>query len=192
MRVISGRFKGHTLKAVAGKQTRPTTDKVKETMFNIVGPYFSGGLGLDLFAGSGNLGIEAISRGLEKVIFVDKDWNAVQTIKRNLQSCKIDHQQSEVYRNDAKRALKALSKRNLQFQLILLDPPYSRRILIELLEFINENHMLDKNGTIICEHGHDGELPEQVGQLYQKKSSEFGSIGLTFFYQAYEDKGVQI
>ena len=72
MRVISGTCKGRQLKAVPGSRTRPTTDKVKETIFNMIGPYFNGGLGLDLFAGSGGLGIEAISRGLDKVIFVDQ------------------------------------------------------------------------------------------------------------------------
>ena len=73
MRVVSGNYKGKGLKAVPGNSTRPTTDKVKEAMFNMIGPYFDGGIGLDLFAGSGGLGIEALSRGLDKVIFVDRD-----------------------------------------------------------------------------------------------------------------------
>ena len=81
MRVVSGTAKEEHLKAVPGNATRPTTDKVKEAMFNMIGPYFDGGIGLDLFAGSGGLGIEALSRGMDKVIFVDRDDKAIQTIQ---------------------------------------------------------------------------------------------------------------
>ncbi len=77
MRVVSGSCKGKALQAVPGNSTRPTTDKVKEAMFNMIGPYFEGGIGLDLFAGSGGLGIEALSRGLDKMIFVDRDGKAI-------------------------------------------------------------------------------------------------------------------
>ena len=87
MRVVSGSCKGKHLKAVPGNTTRPTTDKVKEAIFNMIGPYFDGGIGLDLFAGSGGLGIEALSRGLDKVIFVDRDGKAIQTIRENIHSC---------------------------------------------------------------------------------------------------------
>src|SRR4051794_16080351 len=112
MRVVSGSCKGKVLKAVPGNSTRPTTDKVKEAMFNIIGPYFDGGIGLDLFAGSGGLGIEALSRGLDKVIFVDRDGKAIQTIHDNIHSCQFDDK-VEVYRNDAERATKAVIKREL-------------------------------------------------------------------------------
>src|SRR6478752_9448695 len=110
VRVVSGICKGRPLKAVPGNSTRPTTDKVKEAMFNMIGPYFNGGIGLDLFAGSGSLGIEALSRGLEKVIFVDRDAKAIQIIQENIHNCKIVDA-VEVYRNDALRAMKAIIKR---------------------------------------------------------------------------------
>ena len=90
MRVVSGKCKGQSLKAVPGNSTRPTTDKVKEAIFNMIGPYFEGGLGLDLFAGSGGLGIEALSRGLERVIFVDRDKSAIGTIHDNLHKCGLE------------------------------------------------------------------------------------------------------
>ncbi|MBS4207739.1 16S rRNA (guanine(966)-N(2))-methyltransferase RsmD [Bacillus sp. FJAT-50079] len=180
MRVISGACKGRTLKGVPGNQTRPTTDKVKETMFNVIGPYFSGGLGLDLFAGSGGLGIEALSRGLDKVIFVDRDMKAIQTIKANLQTCELV-EQSEVFRNDAERALKAIIKRDMQFDYIFLDPPYFKQKLAILLQMIEEHHLLKAEGIIICEHTPDVELPDAVGKLVQGKKGEFGNIGLTIF-----------
>ncbi|EIJ79461.1 methyltransferase [Bacillus methanolicus MGA3] len=126
MRVISGACKGRILKAVPGSSTRPTTDKVKEAIFNMIGPYFDGGLGLDLFAGSGGLGIEALSRGLSKVIFVDKDKKAIQIIHENIKTCGL-MEQSEVYLNSAERALKAIIKRGLVFDFIFLDPPYKKQ-----------------------------------------------------------------
>lgn len=97
--------KGRSLKAVAGTSTRPTTDKVKESIFNMIGPYFDGGRGLDLFAGSGGLGIEALSRGFEHCIFVDRDFKAIQTVKSNLKTLELT-KHAQVYRNDAERALR--------------------------------------------------------------------------------------
>lgn len=180
MRVISGTCKGRPLKAVPGNQTRPTTDKIKETMFNVIGPYFTGGIGLDLFAGSGGLGIEALSRGLDKVIFVDRDMKAIQTIKANILLCGLN-EKTEVYRNDAERALKAVIKRGLQFNCIFLDPPYEKQKLLSLLQIIDENALLSDDGTIICEHGADVVLPTEVGCLKQGKTGDFGSIGLTIY-----------
>jgi 16S rRNA (guanine(966)-N(2))-methyltransferase RsmD len=152
MRVVSGALKGRGLKAVPGVSTRPTTDKVKEAIFNMIGPYFKGGTGLDLFAGSGGLGIEGLSRGLEKVIFVDMDRKAIQTIQENIKACGLD-EQSEVYRNEASRALKAVKKRDLKFDYIFLDPPYKKQQLIKLMEFITKEHLLKDQGVIVCEHG---------------------------------------
>src|SRR3954447_6838055 len=117
MRVVSGNYKGRALKAVPGVSTRPTTDKVKEAIFNVVGPYFEGGIALDLFAGSGGLGIEAVSRGLDKAIFIDRDHKAIQTIHENINTCQLE-EKTEVYRNDADRALKALVKREISFDFI--------------------------------------------------------------------------
>jgi len=99
VRVVSGTCKGRPLKAVPGNTTRPTTDKVKEALFNMIGPYFDGGIGLDLFAGSGGLGLEALSRGLERVIFIDREPKAIQVINENIRDCKFE-EQTKVYRND--------------------------------------------------------------------------------------------
>lgn len=180
MRVISGSQKGKLLKAVPGNQTRPTTDKVKEAIFNMIGPYFSGGIGLDLFAGSGGLGIEGLSRGLEKVIFVDRDTSAFQTIKANIHTCGFE-EQSELYRNDSERALKAILKRNLRFDVIFLDPPYKKQKLISVLEIINENSLISESGYVICEHSSDIQLPEYVGRLQLIKKAQYGIIGISIF-----------
>ncbi|MGM0844481.1 MAG: 16S rRNA (guanine(966)-N(2))-methyltransferase RsmD [Bacillota bacterium] len=183
MRVISGECRGRPLKAVPGSGTRPTTDKVKEAIFNIIGPYFDSGIGLDLFAGSGGLGIEALSRGLEKVIFVDKDFKAIGTIKSNLDYCGYN-EKSEVYRNDAGRALKAVIKRELSFNYIFLDPPYKKQKLHQLLEEIDENGLLNESGYVVCEHGSEYVLPKEVGTLKAIRAETYGIIAITIYQKS--------
>ncbi|EAG4889887.1 16S rRNA (guanine(966)-N(2))-methyltransferase RsmD, partial [Listeria monocytogenes] len=114
MRVIAGERKGHALKAVPGNNTRPTTDKVKESLFSIIGPFFDGDMVLDLFAGSGGLGIEALSRGAERAVFIDQAALAIKTIRQNIEGCHFT-ERAEVYRNDAERALKLLHKNEWKF-----------------------------------------------------------------------------
>ncbi|RHW36522.1 16S rRNA (guanine(966)-N(2))-methyltransferase RsmD [Neobacillus notoginsengisoli] len=180
MRVVSGICKGRPLKSVPGTGTRPTTDKVKEAIFNMIGPFFSGGTGLDLYAGSGGLGIEALSRGLDQVIFVDRDPKAVMTIKENIKACSFE-EQTEVYRTDSQRALKALKKRSLEFDYIFLDPPYKKQQLISLLERISDDERLKLDGKIICEHGKEVKLPETVGSLNRIKDEIYGIIAISIY-----------
>lgn len=180
MRVVSGTYKGKHLKAVPGQSTRPTTDKVKEAIFNMIGPYFDGGLALDLFAGSGGLGIEALSRGVDKAIFVDREGKAIQTIHENIRTCGCEDQ-AEVYRNDASRALKALLKRELVLDYIFLDPPYKKQQLVKLLEVIDSENLLSPKGIIVCEHGSDVTLPQQVGSFEQVKHEDYGIISISIF-----------
>ncbi|WP_077617709.1 16S rRNA (guanine(966)-N(2))-methyltransferase RsmD [Bacillus sinesaloumensis] len=180
MRVVSGFKKGLHLKAVPGTSTRPTTDKVKEAIFNIIGPYFEGGNGLDLFGGSGGLGIEALSRGVDKVIFVDRDQKAIQTIKANLETCHYQNQ-AEVYRNDAFRALKAIIKRDIKFDLVFLDPPYKAQKLTELIEEISNHHLLTNEGYIIAEHGSEVVLDKSIGNLTMVRHELYGIIGVSIY-----------
>lgn len=180
MRVISGTCKGRALKAVPGNTTRPTTDKVKEAVFNMIGPYFDGGIALDLFAGSGSLGIEAISRGIEKVIFVDRDSKAIQTIYDNINTCQLEDQ-TEVFRNDADRALNALIKREICFDFIFLDPPYKLQQLTRLMQKITDNKLLHSESMIVCEHSHEVVLPSCLGDLRLVKHEKYGIISISIF-----------
>ncbi|MBM7578388.1 16S rRNA (guanine(966)-N(2))-methyltransferase RsmD [Jeotgalibacillus terrae] len=180
MRIISGDKRGIHLQAVPGTNTRPTTDKVKESIFNMIGPYFDGGVGLDLFAGSGNLGLEALSRGLDHMIFVDKDRKAFQTIKDNIGKCSYENQ-SEVYRNDAERALKAVAKREIQFKLIFLDPPYKNKQIDTYLTFINEQEMLSNTGIVMCEHDANTTTPEVNGDFIRVKYEIYGTTGISIY-----------
>lgn len=185
MRVVSGSCKGKALKAVPGNSTRPTTDKVKEAVFNMIGPYFDGGIGLDLFAGSGGLGIEALSRGLDRIIFVDKDGKAIQTIRENVHNCDLE-QKVEVFRNDAERALKAVAKREMQFNFIFLDPPYKKQQLERILEMISTHDLLTPDGVIVCEHGSEVDLPDQVSGLIKNKREKYGIIGISIYVRGRE------
>ncbi|AMV10340.1 16S rRNA (guanine(966)-N(2))-methyltransferase RsmD [Geobacillus sp. G4] len=180
MRVISGTCKGRRLQAVPGMSTRPTTDKVKEAIFNMIGPYFSGGNGLDLFAGSGGLGIEALSRGIERVIFVDQDRKAVQTVRKNVAACGLE-KRAEIYCNDAERALKAVAKRGLRFAVIFLDPPYKEKQWPTLLSSIAGRQLLEPHGVVVAEHSAEAELPEEVGGLTRWKRETYGITGVTIY-----------
>jgi len=186
MRVVSGNCKGRSLKAVPGNTTRPTTDKVKEALFNMIGPYFNGGRGLDLFAGSGGLGIEGLSRGLDSVIFIDRDAKAIQVIHENIKACHFE-EKVEVYRNDADRALKALYKREIRFDYIFLDPPYKKQQLVSLIEKMEEKKLVSTSGIIVCEHSFDVELPREIGEFTQIKHETYGIIAITIYSRVGEE-----
>jgi 16S rRNA (guanine(966)-N(2))-methyltransferase RsmD len=180
VRVISGDKRGLPLKAVPGSSTRPTTDKVKESIFNIIGPYFDGGIVLDLYGGSGGLGIEALSRGVEKVVFVDQDRKAIETIKQNLSQCKLD-EFAEVYRNDAARALKALIKRDISFSYIFLDPPYAKQSLVNEISILLDHKLLDEEGMIVCEHATSVVLPDEISLGKKVRSETYGDTTISIY-----------
>ncbi|MCM3739153.1 16S rRNA (guanine(966)-N(2))-methyltransferase RsmD [Oceanobacillus luteolus] len=181
MRVIAGVRKGQALKAVPGSATRPTTDKIKEAVFQSMGPFFDGGNVLDLFAGSGSLGIEALSRGMEQAVFVDKQGKAIHTIKENLKTVRMEDR-AEVFRTDAYRAIKAAAKRELIFDLILLDPPYKKVSYTKLIEEIIENNLIKNDGIIYCEHDPNDELPDQNADLtIMKKENYSNTIAVTIY-----------
>lgn len=181
MRVISGSRKGQVIQAVPGKSTRPTTDKVKEALFNLIGqPFFEGGYGLDLYAGTGSLGIEALSRGFEHMIFVDQHPLAIRIIKQNIKKLHFE-KQSEIYKNDAHRALKALKNRSIQFNMIFLDPPYARGKIVDQLTFIDEAQMLFPQGIVIVEASKESVFPERVGAMHLLKHQIYGETTLTIY-----------
>lgn len=181
MRVIAGNYKGRKIKPVSGKLTRPTSDKVKEAIFHMIGPFFSGGKCLDLFAGSGSLGIEAISRGMDHVTFIDKQRKAIQTINDNLNVLNISHQ-ADVFRMDAFRSLHMLVKQQNTFDLILIDPPYLKVDYERLLNTIIELKLIQTNGIIYCEHGTNEILPSSMPDTPIIKQVSYGqTIGVTLY-----------
>lgn len=182
MRVIAGDCKGKHLKPVPGTSTRPTTDKVKEALFNRIGPYFEGGRGIDLYAGSGGLGIEALSRGISHMIFVDRDPKAIKVVHENIRACGLSGE-ADVYRNDAHRALKVVEKRGLKFRVMFLDPPYFRQKLDADLHKIDECGLLEPGGKVVSEHNEDVELAESYGKLSLESSETYGGKTVISIYQ---------
>lgn len=173
MRVIAGISKGRPLKPVPGRSTRPTTDKVKEAVFNRIGPFFEGGRGLDLYSGSGALGIEALSRGLDEMIFVDRDPKAIEVVKENVHRCGFE-EKSEIYRNDARHALKVIEKRGLAFTVIFLDPPYFQQKLTADLKKIDTANLLELGGMAVIEHHESVNLADSYGKLTLDRSETYG------------------
>ncbi|GEK28435.1 16S rRNA (guanine(966)-N(2))-methyltransferase RsmD [Furfurilactobacillus siliginis] len=173
MRIVAGDFGGRPLGAVPGTLTRPTTDKVKEAMFSMIGPYFNGGQALDLFAGSGGLAIEAVSRGIEHAVLVDHQYAAIKTIKANIAVTKAP-EQFQVIKGEADGVLKRLAAEHMQFTLILLDPPYAKQKIMANLQFMADNDMLLNGATIIAETDQDAQLPEQFGNFTQTHHKDYG------------------
>ncbi len=187
VRVISGSARGRSLKAVPGMGTRPTTDKVKEAIFSMIGPYFDGGYVLDLFAGTGGLGIEALSRGAERAIFVDMDPKSIDVIKQNLKTAKLENQ-AEVYRNDAMRAIKALEKRAKGFDLIFLDPPYKMTNADEMMLDLAQRGLVQEDATVMVEHDAGHVYPEQVGEFRQTRVSNYGETTVSIYRYEKEEQ----
>lgn len=180
MRVIAGERKGMPLKTAAGTNTRPTTDKVKESIFNIIGPFFDGGIAVDLFAGSGSLGIETLSRGAEKAIFIEKDNKAFQMLQENIKKCRYE-QKSELYKTDAFRAVKALIKRDIVIDYLFVDPPYKKIEYYNLvLSLINENKLSNK-AIIVCEHSSFVELPDEFQQFKRSRQETYGDTVISIY-----------
>lgn len=180
MRIIAGTAKGRPLKAVPGSHTRPTTDKVKEALFSIIGPYFEGGRVLDLFAGTGGLGLEALSRGMDEAIFVDTDHRSISVLKENVHHAGFARQ-CEIYRNDASRAIRTLAKRERPFDLIFLDPPYKLNTMHEWLARMVELDLLTEGATAVVEHGADTVYPLQINTLRCIKQAHYGESSLTIY-----------
>jgi 16S rRNA (guanine966-N2)-methyltransferase len=180
MRVVSGTAKGRTLKAVPGKGTRPTTDKVKEAIFSRIGPYFEGGWVLDLYAGTGGLGIEALSRGMDRGVFVDMERSSVQVVQENLRVTGLEDR-AEVYRNDAARAIKALAKRKVTFALVFLDPPYRLHHMDVLITELDQAGVLEQNCTIVIEHDGEHTYPEEIGRFVQVRHAVYGDTAVSIY-----------
>lgn len=184
MRVVSGSAKGRPLKSVPGSGTRPTTDKVKEAMFSMIGPYFEGGAALDLFAGTGGLGIEALSRGMDQAVFVDMEQKSIDTVRANLKAAKVE-EQAEVYRNEAGRALSALEKRGRSFDLVFLDPPYRLKHGDELMLAMVQKGLLRQDAVIVLEHESGYEYPEDIPGFHRTRQAVYGETTVSIYkYEA--------
>lgn len=172
MKVNAGKFKGRNLVENKYDHIRPTTDKVRQALFTKLQFFIKDKDVLDLFCGTGALGIEALSRGAKSCIFVDKDFRSVQMTKENLKNLKID---AKVVKCDAEKFLDVLK---VSFDIILLDPPYKSGLYEKILKKIYEQKILNEGGIIVCEHATNDTFDYSPFSVYDEK--KYGNITLTY------------
>lgn len=169
MRIVSGKYRGKVLKEFELLTTKPTTDRVKESIFNLIQFDVQGAVVLDLFAGTGALGIEAISRGAEEVVFVDENINAIKLIKENLKgiegSFSVNHVDYETYLNSTER----------KFDIVLLDPPYKTNFGIRAIDLLIKNNLLKENAIIIFETSEENDFEIDI-KGFEIKKKKYGKI----------------
>ncbi len=164
--IIAGTFKGRKIQTPKGDKTRPTSGILRKAVFDICRREVDGAYFLDLFAGSGAMGLEAISRGATHATFVEKDLNAIRSIKENISSLQIETQ-TTVLMKDVPLSLKGLAAQGKQFNIIYIDPPYdiAGRILPGIVTFIDENNLLAKEGTLFIEEASPSAFEENPFNL---------------------------
>lgn len=180
MRIIAGTARGRRLKAPPGKQTRPTSDRVREALFSILGPPPPEAWVLDLFAGSGALGLEALSRGAKMAVFVEESNVAMQTLRLNIDQLDLSSC-ARVHRGEAVRSLRRLAREGQGFHWIFLDPPYATSLAEQCLREIGQASMLAESGRIIVEHDHRSEPGEFFGSLVKTDSRRYGDTSVSFY-----------
>ena len=174
MRVITGTARGRRLKTPENYDIRPTTDNVKESVFNIIQFDIEGRRVLDLYAGTGQLGIECLSRGAAEAVFIDENTAAVKIVKENLKTCGFT---AAVLQQDALSYLRHCGK----FDLIFVDPPYDSGLYESVLETINSVDILSDGGIILCESRREKSLPDMRAPYRKKKEYNYGRVKLTVY-----------
>ena len=177
MRVITGKARGVALKTPDGQHTRPTSDRVKEALFSIIQFDIPGTTVLDLFGGTGQLGIEALSRGAKKAVFVDEREDACRLIKENLRRTKLE-QDGQVVRSDY---LSYLNRCREKFGIIFLDPPYAEVFLENSLKCITEIDILESGGIMVAERPLGKELPWDFPGYSRSKDYKYGKTLITLY-----------
>src|SRR6266481_3389562 len=185
MRIIAGTFRSRQLKSLKGMALRPTSDNLRETLFNVLGGLVVNARFMDLFAGTGAVGIEALSRGASEAIFVEKHPPAVALIKENLESLEI-REGARVVASDALKALERLVKEpsaaNARIDILFLDPPYAEAEAYKtVLAFLGGANLLAENAVVIAEHQRSLDLPETFGKLERVRVLRQGDAALSFF-----------
>ncbi len=180
LRVISGDRKGFRLKAPKSLNIRPTQDRVKESLFNILGQIDKDVIVLDLFAGSGSIGIEFLSRGAQNCYFIDNSIESIKTIKQNLKITDFTNK-AFVYKQDVFIAIKIFGKKSLKFDYIYIDPPYSKKMEYAVLQKLCSTNVLKKNGIVIVEHSKKNILQDTIKYLNQIDDRTYGDKTLTFY-----------
>lgn len=187
MRVIAGSARGIPLKTLEGKNTRPTLDRVKESLFSILLPWLEDGIVADFFSGSGSLCIEALSRGAKKAYLIEHHPAAVKIIRENLQRTKVG-ERAVILQTDFRAGASQLAAASVKADILFVDPPHAGEMATQALTLIDDLHILEKSGIIVVEHHTDREMPPQVGSLEKTRTKKFGNTTLSFYQRSDESE----
>jgi 16S rRNA (guanine966-N2)-methyltransferase len=182
MRITGGIGRGRTLRVPAGEKVRPTSDKVKQALFNILGDRVPGSVFLDLFAGAGGIGIEALSRGAERVVFVDGSRESLDAVKHNIEQAGFGERAEAVL----SKVEPFLKKRSGPYDIVFLDPPYTLEML-PLLQLVAGSGLLKPDAIIISEHFKKQASPSAAGTLVLYREANYGDTVLAFYRTAERD-----
>ncbi len=181
MRIVAGSAKGRVLAAPKSDDViRPTADRVRETLFNVLGQRCDGLTVLDLFAGTGALGLEAVSRGAIKAVLVDRGPEALELCRQNVAALKFEDR-VEILKASALEAVAALGRKKAIFELVFSDPPYALNAGVSVLEALQAAKIVSEGGVAVIEHGKEEQLPERVGEFVQIDERDFGTAIVTMF-----------
>jgi 16S rRNA (guanine(966)-N(2))-methyltransferase RsmD len=183
MRIITGTSRGRKLVTLRNQSLRPTSDRVKESIFNILKDKVEGRMVLDLFAGTGNLGIEALSRGAKSAVFVEKGRQALRLIQRNLAQLGLEGR-SEVLPKDVSRAIGILKQRGECFDLILMDPPYQKGLVQNTLTKLSSHPIYHRSSILVIEHNRREPLPHDTGGWDLTRQRRIGDTVVSFLTPA--------
>lgn len=195
MRVIAGKYRSRLLKSLKGSALRPTSDRLRETLFNVLGDRVTNSRFLDVFAGTGAVGIEALSRGASEVLFIENHAPAAVLIRRNLESLAITNG-AQILPLDALRALEKIARKynptDPTFDFVFVDPPYAEKEQYDrVLGFLGSAPFLGTGSLVIAEHRRTFELPQRIGRLLQTRILRQGAAALSFFqHQAAEPEEI--
>ena len=183
MRIIAGELKGRKLETPADNRVRPTTDKVKEAIFSMISGYIPDATVIDMFAGTGSLGLEAISRGAAKAYFVDRDKTSLAMVRRNIQHVGAGDRSVVIWSDFNSAAAKI----NDTADVIFLDPPYKAGYMQDCIALIDDNDLLVDDGIIVAEHGIDEVLPDNIGSFVKIKTKKYSKVGVSLYEKQEED-----
>ncbi|MBO7703767.1 MAG: 16S rRNA (guanine(966)-N(2))-methyltransferase RsmD [Solobacterium sp.] len=180
MRIIAGTRGSRRIEAPVGKDTRPTLDKVREAVFSSLGGFFEGGAVLDLYAGSGAIGLEALSRGMDQAVFVEPSRKARDVILRNIEALQFQ-EESRILPMKAAQAVRQLTEEGRKFDLVYLDPPYAKQENEEILTDLVNGNLLNPGAVCVVESLKEEQFPEVIGSLVRYKEAVYGISRISYY-----------
>lgn len=180
MRIVAGDFKGRKIETPFGKDIRPTSEKVKEAVFSILYGDIDGAVAADLFTGTGNLGLEALSRGADLCYFSDNSRDSINITKRNIANCRAE-EWSVLVPGDYERCLERIKRDGRKVDIFFIDPPYKEGLYERCFELIREMELLGEGGKIIAEHSRKDMFPDEMSGYSKTKERDYGSITISIY-----------